>query len=445
MRTSAVFFASVLAAFALLPVACTQNFGIFDPAGSSTSSGSAGTGGESATTTSTTSSSSGSSTTSGGTGGAPECMPGDACADMNPCTADACDQGKCIHPALPDGPSMDGPNSPMNCLAPACVGGVLTQVPDNTDLPVDGNNCTKDLCDNGVPSNPPEAPSTNCGPSQVCNDKGVCVGCVNSNQCADPGTCKSATCDTGVCKAVDNPPGTGCGGNKVCDGSGSCVECVSDQMCTGTKICISNACSTSCNTGVKDGTETDIDCGGLCQANCGLGKGCKMNNDCISNVCTNLKCAVPGPTCFDSMMNGGESDVDCGGPCMLKCPIGDKCGSGPDCASTVCTNNLCANPVPTCLDGMPNGMETDTDCGGPTCGPCGNTKACVASTDCLSVSCVSNVCVGTQCSDGAKNGAETATDCGGPTCTKCSLGKACVGNSDCVSNNCVTMTSLCGP
>jgi hypothetical protein len=444
MRTSAVFFASVLALGTLLPVACTQNFGIFDPAGTSSSTGTGGGGGAgetTATTTSTTSSSA--SSTSGGTGGAPECMPGDACSDMNPCTADACDQGKCIHPAIPDGPSADGTNTPKDCLAPACVGGVLTQVPDNTDLPVDGNNCTKDLCDNGVPSNPFEAPSTNCGPSQVCNDKGDCVGCVNSNQCADPGTCKVATCDNGVCNSANSQAGTSCQGNKVCSGGGSCVECVNDGMCSGTKICINNGCSTSCNTGVKDGTETDVDCGGLCQANCAIGKGCKSNNDCISNLCTNLKCAVPGPTCFDNMKNGAESDVDCGGPCMLKCPNGGTCLVNTDCASALCNAGVCAAPAPTCMDSTTNGLETDVDCGGPTCGPCANNKVCAANTDCLSVSCVSLACAPTQCSDGTKNGMETAIDCGGSACTKCGLTKACLVNTDCLSNNCAAL--FCAP
>ena len=445
MRTSPVFFASVLALGALLPVACTQNFGIFDPAGSSTSSGTGGSGGVAETTASTTStSSSASSSTSGGTGGAPECMPGDSCADMNPCTNDSCDQGKCVHPPVADGPTMNAPNPPKDCLAPACVGGALMQLPDGADLPDDGNICTKDLCTNGVASNPFEDASFKCGPSQVCDGKGVCVGCVTSNQCADPGTCKSASCDMGVCKNSDNASGTSCGGGKVCDGGGSCVECVNDQMCNGgSKICISNACATSCNTGVKDGTETDVDCGGACQANCGLGKGCKSGNDCISGICTALKCAAAPPTCFDNMKNGTESDTDCGGSCALKCPIGDTCNSGPDCASTVCTGGVCAAPAPTCTDGMTNGMETDTDCGGPTCAPCGNTKTCAANSDCLSVSCVGTMCAATQCSDGIHNGAETAVDCGGPTCSKCALTKACLVNGDCLSNNCMVL--FCAP
>ena len=440
MRTSAVFFASVLALGALLPVACTQDFGIFEgQSTSATSSGAGGTGGGMTSTTST----SASTTTASGTGGAPECMPGDACSDMNACTVDSCDQGKCTHVPVKDGPTMDVPDVPKDCLAPACVGGQVTTVPNDQDLPDDGNVCTDDTCDNGKPMHTNLASSTNCGPSQYCDGNGACVGCVNSNQCMDPGTCKSATCDMGVCKPVNDPSGNGCMGNKFCDGGGNCVECVADNNCFGTKICINNSCSTSCTTGVKDGTETDVDCGGLCMANCANGKGCKNGNDCISGICTASKCAAPGPTCFDGMMNGTESDTDCGGSCALKCAIDDSCNTGADCASTVCTGGVCTAAGPTCSDTMKNGAETDVDCGGPTCGPCANTKMCVANTDCLSVSCVTNACAATQCSDGMKNGTETSTDCGGATCLKCGLAKACTANSDCQSNNCVAM--ICAP
>lgn len=44
----------------------------------------------------------------------------------------------------------------------------------------------------------------------------------------------------------------------------------------------------SCNNSVQDGNETGIDCGGPCPA-----------------------C----PSCYDGIQNQGESGVDCGGPC----------------------------------------------------------------------------------------------------------------------------------
>lgn len=42
----------------------------------------------------------------------------------------------------------------------------------------------------------------------------------------------------------------------------------------------------------------------------------------------------------------------------------------------------------------------------------------------------------TACNDGAKNGDETDVDCGGGTCSPCGLGKSCGTDADCKSDNC---------
>ena len=43
--------------------------------------------------------------------------------------------------------------------------------------------------------------------------------------------------------------------------------------------------------------------------------------------------------------------------------------------------------VDPCMDGEKNGLETDTDCGGPKCDPCGGGESCVVPTDCESRMC----------------------------------------------------------
>jgi hypothetical protein len=53
--------------------------------------------------------------------------------------------------------------------------------------------------------------------------------------------------------------------------------------------------ATTCDDGKKTGTETDIDCGGSCNG-CSVGKGCVVNNDCMSHVCTGRLCNTPSPT-----------------------------------------------------------------------------------------------------------------------------------------------------
>jgi hypothetical protein len=60
----------------------------------------------------------------------------------------------------------------------------------------------------------------------------------------------------------------------------------------------------SCTDGVKNGTETGVDCGGSCAA-----------------------CA-PVASCTDGVKNGTETGVDCGGSCVACAPTGGGTGTG---------------------------------------------------------------------------------------------------------------------
>src|SRR5689334_15655290 len=51
-----------------------------------------------------------------------------------------------------------------------------------------------------------------------------------------------------------------------------------------------------------------------------------------------------------------------------------------------------AMALPVCDDGVRNAAESDVDCGGPLCGPCGNGGACVVGADCRSGFCLAGVC-----------------------------------------------------
>lgn len=48
-------------------------------------------------------------------------------------------------------------------------------------------------------------------------------------------------------------------------------------------------------------------------------------------------------TCNDGVKNGQETDVDCGGPCLpsKKCADTKGCDDANDCISGVCTGNIC--------------------------------------------------------------------------------------------------------
>jgi len=97
-------------------------------------------------------------------------------------------------------------------------------------------------------------------------------------------------------------------------------------------------CVGLCYDNVKDGTESDVDCGGSCSKHCSTGKQCNVAADCYSQVCNGV---CQQSTCTDGVKNGGESDVDCGGGSCPKCVTGKSCDGGSDCVSGTCSQNHC--------------------------------------------------------------------------------------------------------
>jgi len=114
-----------------------------------------------------------------------------------------------------------------------------------------------------------------------------------------------------------------------------------------------------CYNGVKDGNETDVDCGNVCTP-CAAGKTCIFDTDCASYSCLDGICAQAD--CSDGILNQDESDIDCGGQCD-PCALDSKCVYNTDCSSGYCNRDgLCAES--SCTDGIKNGDEQGIDCGG---------------------------------------------------------------------------------
>jgi formylglycine-generating enzyme required for sulfatase activity len=246
------------------------------------------------------------------------------------------------------------------------------------------------------------------------------------------GVCINQVCALPICTdAVRNgdETDTDCGGG-TCGPCGYLKNCVAASDCISAD-CKGGFCLAGCTDTVKNGLETDLDCGGPCKG-CLTGKACIHPNDCLSGVCVASLCVAP--TCVDTVRNGTETDVDCGSTCP-KCVNGNSCAVGTDCASGVCANLTCQ--VPACNDGVKNGIETDIDCGGGSCAPCGSSGKCVLSSDCTSGVCKTGTCAAPVCNDLVKNGSETDVDCGGAACPKCATLKACTAATDCLSNICV--------
>ena len=63
--------------------------------------------------------------------------------------------------------------------------------------------------------------------------------------------------------------------------------------------------------------------------------------------------------CDDTLRNAAETDIDCGGPDCMPCGAGSSCRLDRDCDSGICDNLTCAQPV--CGDGVVNGDEQCDD------------------------------------------------------------------------------------
>jgi cysteine-rich repeat protein len=100
------------------------------------------------------------------------------------------------------------------------------------------------------------------------------------------------------------------------DGEGGGSDCTPTDCGTLGLTCgqVAEPCAMqlmNCDTGQKDGSETDIDCGGAtetCPTRCPVGRACMESRDCESGVCTMGACAAP--TCGDDVINGDEACDD---------------------------------------------------------------------------------------------------------------------------------------
>jgi hypothetical protein len=191
---------------------------------------------------------------------------------------------------------------------------------------------------------------------------------------------------------------------------------------------------TSCANGVLDGTESDEGCDGAECGGCGSGKGCKATSDCASEQCEEGVYT----SCTNGVANGTKTGVDCGGTtCDARCGVGGDCASNSDCVTGKCDSltKKCRvlTPFDTCVDSARNYVETDEDNGGPQCNsigiPCVLTKKCGGDADCACGMCKATAPEQALCissGDGVKNGDESDTDCGGATCAKSAKSQMCI-------------------
>ncbi|HEY1555105.1 MAG TPA: hypothetical protein VGF94_09770 [Kofleriaceae bacterium] len=113
------------------------------------------------------------------TGVCGECNLADDCpATGSECSAATCADNTCgVHDL--DSGTPTPTQIPGDCMQTQCDGsGATMPAEDDTDVPVDGNSCTSDVCTGGVPSNPALADGTVCADSGDSGNRCRAVACV---------------------------------------------------------------------------------------------------------------------------------------------------------------------------------------------------------------------------------------------------------------------------
>ncbi len=274
---------------------------------------------------------------------------GAACDDGNDCTADACLPGTgCVHAAEDGGTCDDGS---VCTLETACVDGECL----GTTLDCgDGNDCTKDECNDVAGCvNPPDNQAA-CDDGDACTSKGFCVNksCVAGAvaDCDDEEPCTDDACD----------PETGCTNEshtEACDDGDACTEgdacaegaCVgsvidcddgnacTDESCDPEVGCASTPNSATCNDG--DLCTSGDTCGEGACAGTAIEGCCLSDSDCLEtticelNACEPAQCA---PCATSEDCNGGVcEDLATGAFCASYCTDDEGCPEGFVCDLTV--------------------------------------------------------------------------------------------------------------
>ncbi|MDP3504751.1 MAG: lamin tail domain-containing protein [Myxococcales bacterium] len=324
-----------------------------------------------------------------------------------------------------------------DCQVAQCNGsGAIVSVAQNTDVPVDGNQCTSDVCTNGVPSNPALAINSACTQNggAFCNATGACVACNVATQCTGSDTeCRTRTCSAaGVC-GVDFTPAMSpvptqtagdCRSNE-CDGFGTPIIVnanldvpVDNNQCT----------SDVCTAGVPSNPPLPVDTsctqngGAFCNSTgacvaCNVATQCGgTDTECRTRTCTAGACGVnftPNGTALTAQTAGNCRVAQCDGSGGIANVVDD---TDVPVDGNQCTNDLCSNGTPS------NAPATlDTSCaqnGGTVCNATGTCVACNTAsqctgsdTDCQTRTCTSNTCGFSYASNGTPVSAQVSGDC----------------------------------
>ncbi|MFH2005626.1 MAG: hypothetical protein ABI333_03455, partial [bacterium] len=322
----------------------------------------------------------------------------------------------------------------------------------------DGNDCTQDLCTNGVCENPGLADGAACdgGDGDLCNSTCQAGTCTTNTPvaCADDGeACNGAeACNptTGLCESSGN-----LANDTPCDGGDS-------DFCNST--CQAGACTTATPVSCPDdgnpcnGAEACAPATGQCGSagNLADGTACGGGGDLCTATCQAGVCGGPAVACADDgdLCNGAEACVPTTGLCAApgNQPDGTACGGAGDLCTATCQAGVCGGPAVLCADdgNLCNGAEACVPatglCASP--GPVADGTACGGGADLCTGTCQAGLCTGPAviCPDDGNlcNGAEACVPATGLCVSPGPIadGTACGGGGDLCTATC--NAGVCG-
>jgi formylglycine-generating enzyme required for sulfatase activity len=272
-----------------------------------------------------------------------------------------------------DGATGDSaPPVPCGRLTVVCKDGEKCEGPPDCASKV----CRTGICQTAAPADGAkngDETDIDCGGSKA-------PACATGQGCLIGADCTSSVCKAGVCQAPSPTDGVKNGDETDKDCGGAVApKCMTGQGCAATSDCdnvkcdlVQKKCLAASNSdGIKNLDETGIDCGGPTPAvpRCPPGQGCAANGDCANTACNLGTLVCDPPTSTDGIKNGTETDIDCGGLAPTNAP---GCGTGLTCAiDNDCGSKAC-NYAQKCVETRSCKVQH----GGDTCGPAGNESCC---------------------------------------------------------------------
>jgi RHS repeat-associated protein len=263
--------------------------------------------------------------------------------DGNPCTDDICDNGVPAWPLRPGGASCDTNTTVCDGVGTCSAAGVCEIGPaPSID---DGNSCTSDACDpvNGVVHLPVatgvscETDGDACNGVSRCDGAGACAtGTAPTSDDNNPCTVDSCDPETGV-QHTPRPAGSSCDADaNVCNG---------DAQCNASAACVAgvppvvddgNPCTTdTCNP--SSGVAHQPVANGTA---CTDGSACTTGDSCQAGACVAGAAIVC--TALDQCHDAGTCNPQTGACSTVAKPDGAVCNDGNACTLTdVCASGAC--------------------------------------------------------------------------------------------------------